>query len=102
MPGERPHPPSLREQARRDVLSRVAESAGDHIQIGSHHLCLTPLAFVSDYVETLREIDIEARALAGRLGIRQFEVMPALNDSPKFIAAFADLALKQVAIRAPV
>ncbi|HLY62856.1 MAG TPA: ferrochelatase [Terriglobia bacterium] len=50
-----------------------------------------PIAFVSDHVETLSEINIEARALAGRLGIRQFEVMPALNDSPKFIHALADL-----------
>jgi protoporphyrin/coproporphyrin ferrochelatase len=47
-------------------------------------------------VETLHEIDIEARELAGKLGIRQFEVMPALNDSPTFIRALADLVTKAV------
>lgn len=52
---------------------------------------VVPIAFVSDHVETLSEINIEARELAGNLGIRQFEVMPALNHSPKFIKALADL-----------
>jgi ferrochelatase len=68
---------------------------------GAKQILVIPVAFVSDHVETLSEIDIEARALAGRLGIRQFEVMPALNDSPKFIAALTDLVLKQVAVKAP-
>jgi ferrochelatase len=66
---------------------------------GVKRVLVIPVAFVSDHVETLSEIDIEARALAGRLGIRQFEVMPALNDSPKFIAALAALVLKQVAVK---
>ncbi|HEV2350792.1 MAG TPA: ferrochelatase [Terriglobia bacterium] len=55
-----------------------------------------PIAFVSDHVETLSEINIEARKLAARLGIRQFEVMPALNHSPKFIEALADLVRNAV------
>ncbi|PYV09011.1 MAG: ferrochelatase, partial [Acidobacteria bacterium] len=44
----------------------------------------------------LSEIDIEARETARRLGIRQFEVMPALNDSPKFIQALAELVVREV------
>ena len=63
---------------------------------GAEKVLVIPIAFVSDHVETLGEIGIEARAFAGRLGIRQFEVMPALNDSPKFIQALADLVLKSV------
>jgi ferrochelatase len=66
---------------------------------GVKRVLVIPVAFVSDHIETLSEIDIEARALAGRLGIRQFEVMPALNDSAKFIAALAALVLKQVAVK---
>ena len=54
-------------------------------------ILVIPIAFVSDHVETLSEIDIEARELASQHGIRQFEVMPALNNSPKFIEALADL-----------
>ena len=63
---------------------------------GAQRILVIPIAFVSDHVETLSEINIEARELATRLGIRQFEVMPALNDSPKFIQALADLVLHEV------
>lgn len=66
---------------------------------GPSRVLVIPIAFVSDHVETLCEINIEARELAGRLGIGQFEVMPALNDSPKFIQALADLVLKVVGAR---
>jgi ferrochelatase len=54
-------------------------------------VCVVPIAFVSDHVETLGEIDHEARAEAAALGIEQFEMTSGLNDSPTFIAALADL-----------
>jgi ferrochelatase len=54
-------------------------------------VCVVPISFVSDHVETLGEIDHEARKEAGRLGIRKFEMTSGLNDSPTFIAALADL-----------
>lgn len=53
--------------------------------------CIVPISFVSDHVETLGEIDHEAREEATHLGIRKFEMMSGLNDSPTFIAALADL-----------
>ena len=54
-------------------------------------VCIVPIAFVSDHVETLGEIDHEARKEATALGIKQFEMTSGLNDSPTFIAALADL-----------
>lgn len=63
---------------------------------GARNLLVIPIAFVSDHIETLHEIDQEARAEATALGIARFEMMPALNDSPKFIQALADLVLKCV------
>jgi protoporphyrin/coproporphyrin ferrochelatase len=63
---------------------------------GADQVLVIPISFVTDHVETLYEIDIEARELAGQLGVRQFEVMPALNDSPTFIRALADLVAKAV------
>ncbi len=54
-------------------------------------VCIVPIAFVSDHVETLGEIDHEARKEAAALGIKQFEMTSGLNDSPTFIAALADL-----------
>ena len=54
-------------------------------------VCVVPISFVSDHVETLGEIDHEAREEAANLGIGQFEMTSGLNDSPTFIAALADL-----------
>jgi ferrochelatase len=54
-------------------------------------VCIVPVAFVSDHVETLGEIDHEARHQAHRLGITQFEMSAGLNDSPKFIQALGQL-----------
>jgi len=59
-------------------------------------ICVVPVSFVSDHVETLGEIDHEARAQARHLGIRQFEMTQGLNDSPKFINALARLVLRAV------
>ncbi len=57
----------------------------------SREVCIVPISFVSDHVETLGEIDHEARAEAAKLGIKRFEMTSGLNDSPTFIAALADL-----------
>ena len=57
-------------------------------------VCIVPVAFVSDHVETLGEIDHEAREEAMRLGITQFEMSAGLNDSPKFIAALSQLVME--------
>jgi ferrochelatase len=57
-------------------------------------VCIVPVAFVSDHVETLGEINHEAREEARQLGITQFEMSAGLNDSPKFIAALAQLVLQ--------
>lgn len=53
-------------------------------------VCVVPISFVSDHVETLCEIDHEARQEARALGIRRFEMTEGLNDSPAFIRALAE------------
>jgi ferrochelatase len=55
------------------------------------NVLVIPIAFVSDHVETLSEINQEAREQAIHQGILQFEMMPGLNDSPGFIRALAEL-----------
>ena len=62
----------------------------------NHEVCVVPISFVSDHVETLGEIDHEARAEAAKLGIKRFEMMSGLNDSPRFIAALAQLVRNAV------
>ena len=56
-------------------------------------ICIVPISFVSDHVETLGEIDHEAREEAHQLGIEQFEMTSGLNDSPTFILALAELTM---------
>ena len=54
-------------------------------------VCVVPISFVSDHVETLGEINHHAREKAKALGIERFEMSSGLNDSPTFIAALAEL-----------
>jgi ferrochelatase len=62
---------------------------------GIRHVLVIPVAFVTDHVETLHEINIEAREDARKLGITNFVLMPALNNHPKLIEALADEVLKR-------
>jgi ferrochelatase len=64
---------------------------------GARRVLVVPVSFVTEHIETLHEIDLEAREQAEKLGFQQFEMMPALNDSPLFIRCLADLVLKSVA-----
>ena len=61
-------------------------------------VCIVPISFVSDHVETLGEIDHEARGEAAHLGIRKFEMTSGLNDSPTFVAALADLVATAIGV----
>ncbi|HEY6369776.1 MAG TPA: ferrochelatase [Candidatus Sulfotelmatobacter sp.] len=71
--------PSLHQTLRQLADERVRE------------MCVVPVAFVCDHVETLGEIDHEAREEAHGLGIVQFEMSAGLNDSAKFIKALGQL-----------
>ena len=57
-------------------------------------VCVIPISFVSDHVETLAEIDHCAREEARHLGIEHFAMTAGLNDSPKFIEALASVVLE--------
>ena len=65
-------------------------------------VCVVPVAFVSDHVETLGEIDHEARHEAQHLGFTQFEMSAGLNDSPKFIQALGQIVQQALAQPVPL
>ena len=52
--------------------------------------------FVSDCLETLEEIALESRAAFLKAGGAEFHAIPCLNERPAWIAALADLALKNL------
>jgi len=55
------------------------------------HVLAVPIAFTSDHIETLHELDIEYAELAHQAGIANFKRAPALNDDPLFIHALAQI-----------
>jgi len=63
---------------------------------GVKEMLVVPISFVTEHIETLHEINIEARADAEKVGIDTFRMMPAVGDSPIFIAALKDLVLRAV------
>ena len=76
-------PPTLEE------IKRLASN-------GVKNLVVIPISFVSEHSETLYEVNYLFRNEAKAAGFDQFEMMPALNDSPKFIDALSQLVLKKV------
>jgi ferrochelatase len=61
-------------------------------------MLVVPISFVTEHIETLHEINIEARAEAKKFGVEVFRMMPAVGDSPLFIAALKDLVLRAVGL----
>ena len=58
---------------------------------GVTDVLVVPLSFVSDHIETLYEVDLLFRETAKNSGITGYHRTEALNTSPRFIAALADL-----------
>ena len=68
---------------------------------GVKEMLVVPISFVTEHIETLHEINIEAREEAEKFGVKTFRMMPAVGDSPLFIAALKDLVLRTLGIASP-
>jgi len=66
-----------------DVLTRLAAD-------GERHAVVVPIGFVSDHVELLYDLDVEAQAIARAHGMALHRAA-AVNDHPTFIAMLGDL-----------
>jgi len=58
---------------------------------GARHVAVAPIGFVADHVETLYDLDIEAKALAATLGLTLVRAV-AMNLRPAFLDALANVA----------
>lgn len=68
---------------------------------GQKDLLVVPIAFTSDHIETLSELDLEYGEVAHRVGITHYKRTPALNDRPQFIDALADIVREHLASEQP-
>jgi ferrochelatase len=77
------------------TLKAALESA-KHDGVG--RVVVAPFGFLSEHVETLYDLDVEARGMAGELGLEWTRV-PALGHAEGLIEALADVATKATAGR---
>ncbi|HEX6616581.1 MAG TPA: ferrochelatase [Gemmatimonadales bacterium] len=68
---------------------------------GEKRLLVVPIAFTSDHIETLSELDREYGEVAHQVGITEYRRTPALNDRPDFIDALADIVREHLASGRP-
>jgi ferrochelatase len=74
------------------TIDAITQAAQDKIAV-----LLVPIAFVSDHIETLVELDIENAELAHRLGVPFYFRAAVPNGDPAFIDALAALARNALA-----
>ena len=65
---------------------------------GHRYILLVPIAFTSDHVETLYEIDVEYKKEAHEAGFIQFERAPSLNDCDLITSAQAEIVAEHLGI----
>ncbi len=68
---------------------------------GQQNVLVVPIAFTSDHIETLSEIDIEYMELAHSLGMHGFRRAPSLNARTEFLDALADIVYAHIKAEKP-
>lgn len=68
-----------------DILARIRDEGGDAALV-------CPIGFVSDHLEILYDLDIEAKRCADELGLR-FARTESLNDDPLYLETLAESVL---------
>jgi ferrochelatase len=63
---------------------------------GQKHVLVVPIAFTSDHIETLSELDREYGEVAHQSGITQYRRAPALNDRPLFLEGLARIVKEHI------
>jgi len=76
-----------------DILDELERLHG----AGEAKVLVAPVGFVSDHLEILWDLDIEARERAQELGL-ELDRIDSLNDDPAFIHALATLVEERLAV----
>ena len=74
--------------------AQTAGAVQEMVKKGHRDIALIPIAFTSDHIETLYELD---REIIGQSGVEGLKRVESLNGSPVFIGALAELAKTHLA-----
>jgi protoporphyrin/coproporphyrin ferrochelatase len=77
-----------------DVLEELGRLRAE----GVREVLVAPVGFVSDHLEILWDLDVEARERAAELGL-EWARTESLNDEPAFIQALAGLVQEARSVR---
>ncbi|GAA6061134.1 hypothetical protein JCM10212_001734 [Sporobolomyces blumeae] len=75
---------------------QTSDAIKGYAKKGLNDLLLIPVAFTSDHIETLYELDLEYLEEAKELGMTGVKRCDSLNDSPYFIKALAEIATAHI------
>ncbi|TGZ85474.1 ferrochelatase [Ascodesmis nigricans] len=91
--------------------AQTSRTVEGYLKKGVKNMVLVPIAFTSDHIETLHELDLEIIKEAGEAG-KGIKRAESLNDDPEFIEALAEIvkthleggerASKQNVLRCPM
>jgi ferrochelatase len=92
-------------QSRVGPLEWIGPSTEDEIRRAGADgvpVVVVPVAFVSEHSETLVELDVEYRHLAGAAGVPAYVRAPAVGTDPAFIGGLAEVVATARRLRQPV
>jgi ferrochelatase len=84
-----PHAPWLEPDVN-EYMGRLAAS-------GAQAVCCAPIGFVSDHMEVVYDLDVEAKATADGLGLA-YDRAATAGTHPAFVSSLADLMLERAAV----
>jgi protoporphyrin/coproporphyrin ferrochelatase len=76
-----------------DILDELDRLHGE----GVRKVLVAPVGFVSDHLEILWDLDVEARERAAELGL-ELDRIESLNDDPAFIRALAEIVEERLVV----
>jgi ferrochelatase len=76
-----------------DILEELSRLHAE----GVRKVLICPVGFVSDHLEILWDLDVEARERANRLGL-DVDRTESLNDDPAFVSSLASLVRERVSV----
>lgn len=73
----------------------IGDALRDLARQGTRDVVVVPIGFVSDHLEVLYDLDIEARRLSDELGLNMLRA-PTVGTDPKFVAMIRELIVERM------